>query len=236
MKNLALLAAFALAAVAPAASVTYRVTQSVGSLSLGQPGIADPYLFLDFQLTDGTGLGNGNSSVSVSNLGLTGGSIAYDDRRLDDIGAITGTGSAFTLGGDAPLSDRAVLFRVTSTAAVLTYDFTLTSTGIDAPNPDGFNVALLYRTGPNVNDINVVQTLGPTGNEMVAYAFDGGADTRPMAYGVDPLFAARRTAAGDLRFAGLGTPVITTAPVPEPTALAALAVGVGALLRRRKRA
>ena len=168
MKNLALLTLLALAALSSAAPTTYRVTQSVGTLALGDPNVADPYLFLDFQLTDGAGVGNGNSSVAIANLALSGGTIDYGDRRLGDLGSVTGTGASFTLGGDAPLSDRAVLFRVTSASAVLTYDFTLTSTGIDAPTPDGFNVALLYRTGAGTNDFNVVQTLGATGNEMVA--------------------------------------------------------------------
>ena len=237
MKKTLSLAFVALAALAAAAPLTYRVTQSVGSLGLGQPSILDPYLFLDFQLTDGKGVGDGNSSVVISNLGLSGGSIAYDDRRLPDLGNVAGTGNAFTLrdGPSSGFADRAVLFRVADATATLTYDFTVDSTGLDAPTPDGFNVALLYRTGSGVTDFNVVPTLGPTANEMVGYAFDGTA-TFPRGYGVDPAFAADRAAAGDRRFGGLGVPVVALAPVPEPASLAAVGACLLCLRRRRRRA
>ena len=237
MKTLSSLLLALLAAAASAAPLTYRVVQSVGSLSLGQPGIADPYLFLDFQLTDGSGLGNGNSTVAISNLGLTGGTIDAGNRLLPDIGNVAGAGGTFTL-RDGPaasgaLADRAVLFRVTSPTAVLTYDFTVDSTAVEALAPDGFNVALLYRTGPATFDFNVVQSLGPTGNEMVAFAFDADPTTGAFAYSVSPTFAAARAAAGDARFGTLGAPVVTQV-VPEPASLAALGLGALGLLRRRR--
>ena len=233
--SLQALTLLSLAATASAQSATYRITQSVGSLSMPQVGIADPYLFLDFQLTDGKGTGDGNAVVTVSNLTLSGGAFDYGDRRLADIGSVTGPGFFFNLRGDAPVSDRAVLFRVTSPTAVLAYDLTFFSTGTDSPTPDGFNVAMLYRTGPDDTDVNVVPTLGPTGNEMAAYTFDGFPTTNPMVYGVDGVVVKARVPAAEAeRYTGIGTPVVSR-PVPEPTTLVAFAAGGLCVLRRRRR-
>ncbi|GEM_PF-2926047 len=239
------LALLALPGLASALSATYRVTQNVGSLSLGQPEVTDPYLFLDFQLTDGTNAGNGNSKVEVSNLKLSGGSFDFSDSTFANLGNVSGSGNSFTLrdglGLDNATAERTVLFRVSSASAVLTYDFTLTSDGLDAPTPDGFNVSMLYRTGMGRYDLGFVTTTGPTGSEMVSDVFDGGATTQPTAFGVDPTFANARKALGDDRFTTLGAPVIgpgmatSPSPVPAPSAIAAFGVGLlGAAKRRRK--
>ena len=233
-KTLGFLSFLALAALGHAASATYRVTQKIGSLSAAQSSVVDPYLFLEFQLTNGPQSGD-NSVVRITNLTLAGGTVAYDDRRLADLGLVTGTGTDFTLHnvGGAGVSDRAVLFRVGSGSAVLSYDFTLTNSGLDAPIPDGFNVAMLYRTGEAASAIDRVGTLGPTGSEMVGYGLTKTAKA-PAAYGVDPTFVSSRLLSGDRRFVSLGAPGIT--PVPEPSALAAIGLGTLGLLRRRKRA
>ena len=228
-----ILTLLALAALGQASTASYHVTQEAGPLrgiNAGVFGFGDAYLLLDFKLTDGGGIGDGSALAQISNLTLTGGTIDYANRILPDLGDVVDGGpQGFTLLGTAPVSDRAIVFRMSALSAILSYDVTLTSTGAATPIPDGFNVGLLYRTGFGLNAVGSVPTLGPAGLELLASEIDA-VDPSPLgSFAVDPVFAAAQKALGDSRFANFLPAKVV--PVPEPAPLAILVPGTIALVR-----
>ncbi|BDI33586.1 hypothetical protein CCAX7_56370 [Capsulimonas corticalis] len=217
------LTACALAAAAPAQAGTQHVTVTTGALN----GAGTYYV--EFTLTDGSGLGDGNSFAGVSNFSVNGGSLGAV--LPPTTGDVTGSlGAGHTLGltdsnaGSGGLADFAQGFTITNPSATLGFDLTLTDTSVDPVTPDGFTFQLLD------GSFNPIATTGPTGTELV------GADFTSISPG----------ATGYSSNGVYSPPIIATispvvsATVPEPSAYAALALGAltlgGVMLRGRRRA
>lgn len=127
------------------ASTTYNITFDTSALQ-GQP--AAPYS-LDFQFADGSGLGDGNNTVTLSDFQFGGGSATgtanvFGGALGDLLGGVTFTDSAFF----------SELFQTFTPGSSLTFMLTL-SNNADAPAPDQFSFALLD------NLLNNVPTQGP---------------------------------------------------------------------------
>lgn len=211
MKTLLVLAACV--GVTAAHASAFHVTWNLGGLKA-----FNNTHYLDFQLTDGSGSGDGNAKVHLFNIQLSGGTWGS---ALPDLGGVTyGPGNSVDLTDSGiGLADHAPGFLVTDDNAVLTFDFGVSSTSTDPGTPDYFNVQLLDW------DANAIATHGPNGVEFISYLFTGDADQQPDSSIVDtdvsPLYD------------HLAGPEIT--PVPEPTTLATFGLLAFGALRRRRR-
>lgn len=204
-------AAFALwlyAAVAQAAPIAFHVTIDTTPLI----GHADGPFAIDFQLIDGSGLGNGNASATLSDFAFTG------------VGAGP-TGAPTTTGGAGGALDLTV--TLTDTAffnefyqAFLPgggFSFRVTLDGVveAGPTPDAFSFAILDQnlfSIPTTGLGDALLLVNITGTSLVGLDVQTFASTSPA--GVD----------------------VAVTPVPEPATLLLLSAGlVGATSGRRGR-
>ena len=176
----------------------------------------------EFQLTDGSGTGNGNSRVTISNVFLT-------NAQLGAIlpptsGNASGDLSGVLLLTDGPgpnnsLADFAQGFSVTNANAPAFFDFdinfSLDSIEPSSSTPDNFAFLLLTGDGSQT-----LPTNGPTGGEVTSAPFD---QTAPALQGYT-------SAPGNTPFltAPLIVPLANQAAAPEPTSGLLLLIGVGA--------
>jgi hypothetical protein len=114
-----------------------------GSVSLDTTGLSGTFE-LAFILTDGSGTGDANNTVTLGNFGFGGGSAGAVDPLLTTSGA----SGDFTSGVTLTDSEFFNVFAETFTAGtLLSFDFGLT-TNIDAGRtPDQFSLALLQSDG-----------------------------------------------------------------------------------------
>lgn len=180
-----------------------------GSVSLDTSGLSGTFE-LAFILTDGSGSGDANNTVTLTNFGFgTGGSAGTVDPLL----TTTGASGDFTTGVTLIDSEFFNVFAETFTAGtLLTFDFGLT-TNVDAGGtPDQFSMALLQSDG------TPIPSSDPSGALLVVNI-----DSANPAF---PTFATDVTPA----------PVVTfpaTAPEPATAPLLAVALIGACWLRRR---
>jgi hypothetical protein len=183
-----------------------------GTVSLDTSGLAGPFE-LAFILTDGSGGGDGNNTVTLSNFLFGGGSAGAVDALLSFGGA---SGNLIS-GASLVDSSFANIFASAFTAgSSLSFHFGLT-TNVDAGGtPDQFSLALLRADGTLVN------TQDPSGAGSL------------LTVNLESALPTFSTFASDLTPAPLV--VESASPLPEPSMLLLLAISlVGALRSRRRR-
>jgi hypothetical protein len=204
------LAACALGAGHAAQAGTQHVSITTGALN----GLGTYYV--EFTLTDGSGLGNGNSFAGVSNFSINGGVLgAVLPPTLGDVsGALGGAntlGLADTNAGTGGLADFAQGFTINSATGTITFDLTLAGAGVEPVTPDAFTFQLLD------GSFTPIATSGPVGSELVASDFT---TLTPTATGYHSDGVYEPSIVATL------TPITA---VPEPGAFASLALGAFAL-------
>lgn len=168
---------------------------------------------LVFELTDGSGLGDANNTVTISNLTLGGGTPGAID-LINTFGGVTGDLGS----GNVTLTDSSflnVFAQFLTPGSNVSFRMDLT-TNVDAgPIPDGF---FAYIYDPSGNPIDT--TSDPSGfDSLLAVNFDS---STPEISDYDPAL---------VHVAGAATGV----PEPNSLLLAASAFAIVAGLRRRRR-
>ena len=183
--------------------------------------------YVEFTLTDGSGLGDANSHADISNFFVNGGALgAVAPPTLGDVTG--GLGGAQTRGlsdsnaGASGLADFTQAFTVSNSGSTIDFNVLLSNTGVDSGAPDAFTFKVLDA------DFIALPTNGPVGDELVSSDFTS---LTPTVSGF--------TGTGNLtpQIAATITPVTST--VPEPGAVSGLAMGaltLGGLMLRRRRA
>ena len=182
-----------------------------GTVSLDTSALSGPFE-LAFIFIDGSGTGDANNTVTLSNFLFGGGSAGTVDASLSTGGISGDLISGVSLVDSTFLNIFASSF---TPGSLLSFDFGLT-TNVDAGGtPDQFSLVLLQADG------SVVNTEDPTGaNSLLTVNLDS----------AQPAFS---TFASDLTPAPI---VRESATAPEPASLPLLAIGlIGALWSARKR-
>jgi len=203
------------AAVSLRADITYRVTIATDALQ-GAP--AGPF-YVDFQLFDGTGAGNANTTVSLSNFNFGGGSSVAG---TFDAGGVSGS-----LDSNITLTDSSFyneFYQGFTPGSTLQFDLQISSSPQGGVTPDSFAFAFLDSTLSNL------PTLAP-GSDVFSYVEIGDGDP------VVTNYASNDSIIPNAGGPGLSILAPSFQPVPEASTFgAAAAVGLLALagLRRRK--
>lgn len=173
---------------------------------------------LAFQLSDGSGSGDGNNTVTLSNFSFFGGGFVGNST---DFGGATGNLSS----GTASLRDTNPAFNALlqgfNPGSALSFVFTFTDNADVGFGPDLFTVSLLDPLG------NGIPTLDPSGDDTVlTVALDGSASPPTGTWATDTSMTAYTVPAGNV-----------VPNVPEPATLILLATALAGTLglARRKR-
>jgi hypothetical protein len=209
-------AAAILMAVSAHAQIAYRFTVNTTPL-IGDS--AAPF-YLDFQLTDGSGSGDGNNTAWLSNFNFHGGV---------PMGATAGAGT-FTgnLSSSVSLSDRSFFnefYQAFTPGSFLQFDLNLTTRVDSGLFPDSFAFAILDSTLFNLPTLSggsdVFASIDITGPSAVVHTFASNGSVAPAAGG--PMIV---------------LPAPTATAIPEPSTygcFAAVALAFTAVLRLRRR-
>ena len=219
--GLALFAGFGAATAAPAQTTVLLTTDALN---------AQGTFYIDFQLLDGNGIGDGNSSVVVSALSLLGGSLGP---ALPVTGSVTGDPTApggLTLidSDSGGVAEYQQAFTVSSPTSQLRFTLDLgASAPFDTPLSDIFNFILLQSDG-----VTPLPTDGPTGVELVTATFPAPAPSPPPP---PPTLASYGTAPGSP--AALNAPLLISAGslAPEPSSLLLVTLGAFGIFRSLRR-
>lgn len=196
------------AVLAAAASVRADITYHVNVNTAGLIGSPSAPLYLDFQLFDGTGLGNGSTTVSVSNFNFGGGSSAADNFGTGGVSGSLDSGLTLT-----DLSFYNEYFQGFTPGSTLQFDVQIDSTAQGGLTPDEFAFAILD------NNLFNLPTNSLGADTFLQADIDGPSINLTTASSVDGLVPA---------------PMAT--PVPEASTyglLGAALLGLAALKRRR---
>jgi hypothetical protein len=174
---------------------------------IGHP--AGPFS-LDFQLIDGSGMGDSNNTAIVTNFNFDGGSAASTPVLTG--GASGNLSSGITLAESSFFNDCHEQF---SSGSNLTFTVQLT-TNLQTPQPDEFSFAILDSGG------NEIPTTGPA-DALLIVAINS-VDPAVQTFSTDPSIP---PVAGGL---GIDIPAAMISIIPEPSTLAIVVVGLAALL------
>ncbi len=210
----ALALAGALLAITPAQAAPYLVTVNTGLLS------GKGTFYFNFNLSDGSGVGDGNSQAVISNFTFNGGTLqpvtsmrgGVTDNRP---GTLTLQDSDTTNSGFASIIQP---FTVSSSASTLQFTLNPSATSVDAGGTDdAFYFQLLDSSQ------NPLVTNGPNFVELVNADYSS---TMPTPVGYTTQSSLPKNFAGaDPNYPGI-TAVVVPAPVPE----ASTTVSLGLLL------
>jgi hypothetical protein len=213
----ALLAAWGIPAAE--ANVAYTITLDTAPL-IGHA--AGPFS-LDFQLTDGSGTGDGNNTATLSHFLFGSGSA---------VGSPTLTGAASgNLSAGVTLTDTGFLNEFTqgfTPGSRLSFTLDLT-TNVDGLTPDEFSLAILDNTGAELPTLS----FGSLGIDVFTLIDIDSAHPAVQTYASD----ATRSPAGGGSGIALAEPTATpvSSNVPLPGTLALMVTGLGVLGGWRKR-
>lgn len=216
LASTALVCAFALF-ISPAAraQAVFEINVNTSAL-IGHP--AGPF-YLDFQLNDGAGVGNGNNTATLSGFSFGGGAPLG---AATVFGNVTGNlASTITLRDTTPFNE---FFQAFTAGSALRFTLTL-SNQVSVPVPDLFSFAILD------NDLFNLPTLAPGSDALFTVDIAGGTPI-VNTYAGSSVFA---PVAGGLPIA---LPAPAVVPVPEPSTyglVGAALVGIVAWQRRRAR-
>src|SRR6478735_3779712 len=149
---LSLLGATALAAAAQAHVVKLDTSSLIGAGTF----------YVDFQLNDGNGVGDGNNSAYITNINLGGGSIAGPASAWGGVWGDLGTGIA--------LSDTEAFnefFQAFLPGTFLSFELSLTN-NFNGPVPDMFGFAILDESLFNL------PTYAPGSDQLLTVELNGG--------------------------------------------------------------
>ena len=163
---------------------------------------------LDFQLNDGSGLGNNNNRVSIGNFSLANGS-------LSGAATLVGGASGSLLEGGFVISDSSAFNSYThafTPGATLSFRISLTTTAEPGSTSDTFSFGLLDKTQANI------PTTGP-GDSLLSIELSNASPSPVIASSTSIPIA------------------VTAVSVPEPSQVGLTLLGLiagGACLRRRR--
>lgn len=210
--------ALALLAASTATAQSFFDVRLNTTALIGHP--AGPF-FLDFQLTDGSGVGNANNVVTISQFNFGGGSLVGSPTLFGG-GATGSLATSIRLTDSAPLFNEA--FQQFTPGTSLSFRLSLT-TNPNAPAPDAFAFAILDGAGFNVRttapgDSDALIIINLTGPNPLVQTYAGSGAFDP-------------SGATTIAFAA---PAVTPVPEPSTYGLAAAALlGLGVWVRRRSR-
>jgi len=193
--------------------------QSVFAVQLNTSALignaAGPF-YLDFQLNDGTGIGNGNNTAIVSQFNFNGGAPLG--------GATTFGGVTGSLASSVTLRDTSAFnefFQAFTPGSLLSFRLSLT-TNANAPTPDLFSFSIL-----DANLFNI-RTFSPGNSDALIIANLTGPNLTLNTYAGNGVPLAGATS--------IALPAPSAIPVPEPATyglIGAALLGALACYRRR---
>ena len=210
LKTTFFVCAFSVLCQTASAGVIYNVTLDTAPL-VGHP--AGPF-YVELTFTDGSGVGDANNTVTMSNINFGGGSAL---------------GSALVFGGASGSLETAVTITDSSVLSLfseqfapglqLSFSLDLTSNDDAGGTPDGFTFFVLDSSGVSI------PTLAPFGDYFIGAALGSTGPTFD-AYGSDP---SRALSAGNP--VSIPAPAITSASsVPEPLTIYLLGSALAVIL------
>jgi hypothetical protein len=193
----------------------FNITLNTSAL-IGHP--AGPF-YLDFQLNDGSGIGNANNTAILSQFNFGGGSaIVGSDFAF---GGVTGNlSSTVKLTDSTPFNE---FFQAFNAGSFLSFSLSLTKT-VNAPTPDLFSFAILDSNLFNLPTFapgsDALITIDITGANPSIATYAGNFSIAPSAGGA-PI--------------GLAAPTIVAVPEPSTYGLLGALSLVGAVAWSRRR-